>query len=173
MKRTIIALTFTALTLVSCDRGPMKPDGFPQVYPVTLRLEQDDKPLSGADVMLVSDEIGKWSCGGVSNDNGIVTVRTHGQFSGAPLGRHKIIVSKIRSDAPEDDTTGMSIAEIREMEAQTAGRRDFGATVYLVERRFSNPLTTPLEVEVVAGKNSFTLDVGPEVEIVERRTRPL
>ena len=52
--------------------------------------------------------------------------------------------------------------------------RDFALVELLaVERKFSNATMTPLEVEVVAGKNNFKLDVGSAVEIVEKHTSPL
>ena len=178
MQRTILLLCvfLPFLLQTGCGRGPQKPDGLPTLYPVTLQLEQDGKPLAGADVILRSDEIGTWSCGGVSDANGIVTVRTHGQFPGAPLGRHKVIVSKLKSNAALDTSQAKSLAEIKELEAkavQEQARTNFGATTYLVERKFSNPATTPLEIEVVTGKNTFKLDVGPAVEIVEKRKSPL
>jgi len=157
--------------------GPLKPDGLPKVYPVTLQLEQEGKPLAGADVILRSEEIGVWSCGGTSDESGAVVVRTHGRFAGAPLGKHKVIVMKTKpSEMLVDVSVAKSLAEIREME-QTAAQEqkgpNFGTMVYLVERKFSREGTTPLEIEVTTGKNNFKLDVGPAVEIVERRTSPL
>jgi len=159
-----------------CNRGPKKPNGLPKVYPVTLQIEQEGKPLAGADVILRSDAIGTWSCGGTSNERGVVTVRTHGQFPGAPLGKHKVIITKIKSNtASVDISQAKSIAEIREIEAKatTEQKKDFGATTYLVEQKYSGVDTTPLEVDVVAGKNNFTLDVGRAVEIVEKRSSPM
>jgi len=44
---------------------------------------------------------------------------------------------------------------------------------YLVERKYSNGTTTPLEIDVVVGKNHFKLDVGPAVEIVEEHMSPM
>ena len=181
MQRKIIFLfVFISIPLlfpIGCD-GPPKPDGLPKVYPVTLRLEQGGKPLADANVILHSDAIGTWSCGGISNDSGVVIVRTHGQFSGAPLGKHKVIVSKSKSSTPAVDiSSAKSLAEIREIDAKAAKEQqatgDFGTTTYFVERQFSSPKTTPLEIEVVAGKNNFTLDVGPAVENVEKRKTPL
>ena len=180
MYRTII-LSFVVITFlfqIGCGGGPKKPDGLPKLYPVTLQLEQGGKPLAEAEVFLRSEAIGTWSCGGVSNENGVVTVRTHGQFSGAPQGKHKVIVTKTRSNVPSADISqAKSLAEIRELEAKaTAEQRasnDFGSTVYLVERKFSNATTTPLEIEVATGKNNFKLDAGPAVEIVEKHTSPL
>jgi len=176
MRRVIVFLfLFLSFLLpVGCNSGS-RPDGLPKLYPVTLRLEQDGKPLAGATVIL-SSEI-KWSCGGISDDNGVVQVRTHGQFSGAPLGRYKVAVSKIKSSGTAVDVSGTkSFTEMRELEAQAVKEQqttgDFGSTTYFVERQFSSPATTPLEIEVVAGKNDFKLDCGSAVEIVEKRKTP-
>ena len=170
MRKIIFLYIFLSFVLQTGCGGPSKPDGLPKLHPVTLRLEQDGKPLAGADVILRSESAPTWSCGGVSDANGVVTVRTHGQFPGAPLGKHKVAVSKIKSS----EIGTKSLAEIREQEERAAKERtDFGETVYLVERKFSNPTTTPLEIDVVAGKNDFKLNVGPAVEIVEKHTGPM
>ena len=174
MRKIIFLYVFFLLLLQIGCGGPPKPDGLPTLHPVTLRLEQDGTPLVGAEVILRSETASTWSCGGVSDANGIVTVRTHGQYPGAPIGKHKVVVSKIKPKESIDISGAKSIAEIRELEAKAAKERtDFGETVYLVERHYSNPKTTPLEIDVAAGKNDFKLNVGPAVEIVEKNTSPM
>ena len=179
MQRKIIFLFVISIPLlfpIGCG-GPKKPDGLPALHPVTLQLEQDGKPLAGADVTLNSDS--KWSSGGVSDANGVVTVRTHGQFSGVPLGHYKVVVSKTKSSSASTDTDisqAKSIAEIQELEAKANEQhnpKDFGSTTYLIERKYSGVNTTPLEIDVVAGKNNFKLDVGPAVEIAEKHSSPM
>ena len=73
-----------------------------------------------------------------------------------------------------DVSEAKSIAEKREMDqkAMEQQKGNFGSTIYLVERKFSSAETTPLEIEVIAGKNTFKLDVGRAVEIVEKRKMP-
>jgi len=171
MQRTVIFLYVLVLLLflTGCNRGPVKPDGLPKVYPLTLQLEQDGKPLAGAEVFLRSEAIGTWSCGGISDEKGLVLVRTHGQFPGAPLGRHKVLVTKSKSSATSLDVSeAKSLVEIRELEAKAATERKPTATTYLVERKYGNADTTPLVIDIVDGKNHFQLDVGSAVEITEQ-----
>lgn len=175
----LLAFVFISLLFVfGCNRGARKPDGLPKLYPVTIRLEQEGRPLAGAEVVLRSEVSGNWSCGGNTDQSGVVKIHTHGQFSGAPAGRHKIIVTKTKFLAPKgsvDFSQAKSLGELREMEEEAArnqSKTDFGATVYHVERKYSDPETTPLEIEVASGKNSFKLDVGPVVEIVKKHTTP-
>ena len=171
MRKIIFLYIFLSFLLqIGCSRGPQKPDGLPTLHPVTLRLEQDGKPLAGASVTLRSEST--WSCGGISDNNGVVTVRTHGQYPGAPLGKYKVVVSKIQSSETSLDVSGAkSFAEVKELEAKAVKERTGSdATVYLVERQFSNAKTTPLEIDVVAGRNDFKLNVGSAVEIVEKNT---
>lgn len=162
-----------ACTFFGCNRGPEKPEGLPDLQPVTLQLTQDGKPLADAEVILRSDEIGRWSCGGRSNEKGVVVIHTHGRFSGAPLGKHKVVVSKIKSSDSENDSKKHSPGELNEMAEKRQAKGGFGQTVYLVERKYSDILTTPLEIEVKTGNNRFDLDVGPVVEIVQKNTSPM
>lgn len=165
----------TCGSICGCNRGPLKPDGLPVLYPVTLQLSQEGKPLAEAEVVLRSDEIGTWACGGISDASGRVLVHTHGQFAGAPKGTHKVIVRKTRSGSGAVDTSGAkSLAEMRQMEEEHRKTNSgFGQTIHYVEKTYSDIETTPLEIEVKSGKNHFSLDVGPVVEIVEKHTSPM
>jgi len=61
--------------LVGCG-GEKKPVGFPPIYPVTLHVTQEGKPLEGASVALVApDGSVPWVVGGTTDADGNVKLR--------------------------------------------------------------------------------------------------
>lgn len=149
MKLFRLSLLFSFL-LVGCGRTPT-PDDLPPLHPVTLTITQNGAPLAGANVLLfaVSGE-DKWAPGGVTDSAGIVLPKSQGRYAGAPVGKYKVCVSKseIEKLSPGDSDAGKRAKAFK-----------------LVEDQYGNPETTPLEFEVVAGKNTATLDAGKAVRI--------
>ncbi|WP_442507783.1 carboxypeptidase regulatory-like domain-containing protein [Novipirellula sp. SH528] len=142
------------LFVVACGcSGESAPDGLPDLYPTTLTIHQSGSPLVGASVQLVSTDpvLGKWVSGGSTNDKGEVVVMTHGNFEGAPAGKFKVTVNKTLTDG------------------QVAGN-DPGVSspvkMYdLVDAKYRNLTTTPIEVEIAAGENKLdVIDVGAAVK---------
>ena len=132
--------------------GDNRPEGLPTLYPVTLTILLDDKPIEGALVFLHTEDpaIKKWTVGSYTNAEGKAIIVTHGQFQGAPAGKFKVCVSK-------QEVPG---------ETQSDGGNPFGSTV--VETGFQPPVhhvapvfgkqeTTPLEIEVPASKKMLNL----------------
>ncbi len=180
IKRVFFAITLltTSFSVIGC--GPKKPDGLPELHPTTLTLTQDGAPLTDATVILNSQALGTWSCGGTSDADGVVVLRTHGQYDGAPLGKHKVLVVKTASqggETPETPPQGeFDITAYRQAEAERMANqnsRDYGEMINYVEERFGNALETPLEIEVVDGKNRFELDCGPAIEEAVENASPM
>jgi len=144
----IYGLTLTTLLFVGCGRNAV-PAGFPKLHPVTIELVQGDTPLTEATVSLYPvEESNQWSSGGFSDGNGRAVLRTHGGHSGVPKGTYKVAVVKA----------------IAEGISATADEPGTLATYSLIERQYTLRHTTPLEVDVQAGKNNFRLDVGNPVQ---------
>jgi hypothetical protein len=129
-----------------------KPPDLPDLQPVNITITQEGKPLIGADVVLMPDQTNeKWSAGGVTDTSGIVVPCTQGKYRGVPVGKFKICVSKTETES-------------------TVGRNEsYSGTppksYRLVEEQYANPITSPLEIEIVTGKNVGKFDVGKVVRI--------
>ena len=152
-----ISLTFTLLCLVpfffGC--GEKKPDGMPKIYPCTITITQENSPLEGASVLLISDDpvLGKWSVAGTTDASGNAVIKTHAKFSGAPAGQYVVVVSKEEY--------------VAEAAAKTDNRDDVTITpqtlYYLVDQKFSQKETSPLKFTMEAKSTKATFDTGKKV----------
>jgi len=140
------ALTLTCCLLLSagCGGGREKPKDLPPLHPGTLTFEQEGVPLGDAHIILHSDS--KWAVSGRTNEKGEVKLVTGGFYDGVPEGTYKIIVRK--SVVVEDETTGNTIRRTN-----------------VVAPQFTQANTTPLEIEIVKGRNSQTFDLGKAVSV--------
>jgi len=153
-KTSWLPLVAFILVITGCGGEP-KPDGFPKLYPVSLKFVQEGEPLEGASVVLVPQSDSKWASGGITDAKGVVTLRTHGKFAGVPAGTYKVRIQKQETgEVPTStDSTGLT----------TYGT----ATAYdLVNPDYFLPDKTPFAIEVVAGKNNFEFDLGKKAHIL-------
>ena len=148
---------FLAVAAVGC-KSEKRPDGMPELYPRSLKIIQDSKPLDGAQVSIISSDpkIARFPCGGNSDANGLVELKTMG-FDGAPLGAFKVVVSKI-----EAINRPSSYEEAQKFQNEGIKEEAYD----LVERKFTDSATTPLTVEFKeADSTTIELDVGEAVRI--------
>lgn len=135
----------------------------PKLNPTTITVVQDGAPLADAMITLMSaDGSSKWSSGGTTDASGVATMVTHGQYKGVPTGKYKVAVSKTVGEGtppppkPYDEESARVYQEYI----------DSGATYtefFVVDPQFRLVDTTPLELEVVDGKNDLKVDVGEAV----------
>lgn len=136
------------------------PDDMPALQPVKLTFKQGDRPLSNAEIMLfsLSSEDRRWGAGGIANEKGEVEPVTLGKYPGVSAGNYKIVVRKIDRDPSTFVGENTPEREV-EFEAAEAKRKVYS----LVPKEYTDFSTTPLEVEIVSGKNSKTFDLGEPV----------
>jgi hypothetical protein len=161
----VIGLLFHVVMVTSCDNN--RPSDMPPLQPVTLIFTLDEKPLSNAIITLYSTEPNfKWSVGGGTDENGQLIPMTHGRYAGVPEGIYKITVDKVirnsppipaESELPEDEKQRQKIFDA--IEKQTIITR-------IVDEKFLDAKKTPLELNVVKGKNKQTFDLGKPVNKV-------
>ena len=160
-------LTYGTLLLCIGCTGQRTPDGMPPLYPCTLYLTMEGNPLDGASVTLHPIETGvsAYSAGGTTNAGGIVEIVTSGQYKGAPLGKYKVTVTKTElvfkpGFEPDNIKITPSGDAVQDRKNRFAIAQDHARTVALVAPDFQKKDTTPLEVEVKAGKNRFEFVVN-------------
>jgi hypothetical protein len=130
------------------------PKGMPPLYPCTITLIQDEKPLAHAAVRFhPTDPENFWALAGVSNPQGVIEMTTNGPYKGVPAGVYKITVEK------------------QAIEAIDANRY---YQVGFVDPQFEDQKTTPIQIEIQPSKkkdiNNHTIDLGKEHK---RRLSPL
>ena len=165
MKKLLLLLSLVVLSGCTAQRVP---DGMPKLVPVTLTITQAGTPLAGAVVSLIDISGGiPFMVGGTTDVNGSVVLHTHGKYKGAPLGKFKVRVVKTVSDQPPSDLPPAPELDSPEFEAyrQKIGKLPPLKTYMLVEKRYTQPDTTPLEIDISCPLTT-TLDVGKAVRDV-------
>lgn len=154
-KRTFYWSALVLLTVCVCGcGGKKKPDGFPKLYPCQITVKQEGVPLSKAMVVLFPEEDSNpWSVGGGTNDNGVAEIYTHGDFAGAPVGNYKVTITKnvIEGAPSQTDLENPNFAG------------PMGTAYDYVDLQYKSRRTTPLRIEITAGKNAQEFDVGPAI----------
>jgi len=138
-----------AATLTGC--GKQRPDWLPELYPMTIIIIQDGKPLEGASVQLIPSDSGRFAVSGTTDIAGQAVLKTSGQYSGVPAGQYKVVVTKTEIEKigppPKDEYSSQPIINY-----------------HLVETQYGSRKTTPLEIEIVSGKNETkTFDIGKKI----------
>jgi 5-hydroxyisourate hydrolase-like protein (transthyretin family) len=144
---------FCALFFFGCSRNSDLPQDLPRLYPCQITVIQDGKPLTDASITLLAKDksLQYNSASGMTNSNGIVYLRTYG-VNGVPTGDYKITVSKRIEEGATEYIDVSGLKQTKE-----------GTWYSLVELKFVFEETTPLEIEITAGKNEKTIDVGKSV----------
>lgn len=145
----LVALTLVLATalFVGCKRKT--PDGMPKLYPCSVEIIQDGKPLADATVTLSTEEH-TWAVSGTTDASGVAKIYTHGTYPGAPNGNYVVVVSKQIVEEPEAQQVSASDA--------ISG----GKAYNLVAPEFGSKDTTPLKIEV-NGKTNGSFDVGAAI----------
>jgi len=145
----------TALLLPFTGCGEQYPDGMPPPVPCEIIVLQEGSPLGGAVVRLHPMDDNTWNAVGRTDTSGKAILYTDDRFRGTVPGKYKVIVSKTETEEP-----GQVLSS---EEAQ--GRDTSLASFYLVEEQYGMASTTPLEIEVVRGTPTHTVDVGEAVRV--------
>ncbi|MDO5309860.1 MAG: hypothetical protein Q4G03_10290 [Planctomycetia bacterium] len=168
MKRIILSTLVLALmvAVVGCGK-PKKPDGLPDLQPVVLTVTQGTAPVANAVVILKatdSSATNNFTCGGTTDEKGVATIVTHGQYKGAPVGKYKVAVTCVVGEGTPPPPNPMDEESARVWkEYHDAGLK--WEEFHTVNPELSNVNTTTLEIEVVKGKNNLAVDCGEPVHI--------
>jgi hypothetical protein len=146
------------LIVVGCSSSD-KPADLPKLYSCVVMVTQDGSPLPEATVEFipVNSDNAKYRAASVTGNDGKVSMKTYG-FTGAPVGKYKIIISKIINDDleyAENPSTGQKeIVNFKKYQT--------------VELKYSSEKTTPHEIEITGNNknNQYVFDVGKAIKIL-------
>ena len=157
-------LFVSAILLCTGCGGEKLPPGMPKLYPATITVIQDGRPLAGAEVIILNvDPSANWSAGGVTDNSGTLKLRTLGRYNGAPVGKYKVAVIKIENPDIALPSGSPSTPEERK-EYDRLLKEIEDNTFYLVDPKFGLE-KTELEVEITPSNLKVTVDVSPAVRI--------
>jgi len=151
----LFGLSVFCLVTAGCSNS--KPEGLPDLYPVTLKFVQEGAPCADASIILVPQDGNRWTTGGITDANGVAVFRTHGQYPGVPAGKYKVTASKVESELIGPPPKDSMMAPPQKVKSY-----------YLIDPEYSDSGKSPLLIEVVAGKNNFEpLDLGKKVRVLQ------
>ncbi|MDR1493503.1 MAG: hypothetical protein LBT05_12380 [Planctomycetaceae bacterium] len=165
-KTKLVLTLFFALLFgfASCDKTP-KPEGMPDLHSAKITIVQEGSPLKDAAVTLLNNDLSqaKWVVGGRTNANGVCILKTQGKYNGALAGKYKVIVTK--SEKTESETAKQPVPQdSKAAEAYYAKISSEEKFYDYVDLKYKSPDTSDLEIEITAGKNEQTFDVGKAIK---------
>ena len=138
----------------------------PDPYPTVIVITQDGKPLEGASIALIPmDSSNTWNAGGSTDASGKAVLQALSRYDGVVPGKYYVIVTKRESDKrditpPDPETDPRGYAKFLEESATTQV-----PSYDLIDPKFSKISPNAETIDVVAGKNEKTIDVGEAVRI--------
>jgi hypothetical protein len=151
-------LLFSGVWLFSGCGGEELPPGVPKLYPATITVMQDGKPLADAQVICLNiDPSNGWTPGGMTDTNGVVKLRTLGRYNGAPAGTYDVSVSKI--EYPDIQLPSEDSPEYKRIAKEIADN-----TFIVIDPKFGIG-KTPHRVEISPSNLKHEVDVSPAVRI--------
>ncbi|MFP6602611.1 MAG: hypothetical protein VB862_08795 [Pirellulaceae bacterium] len=163
MRNSFLWLGVVALMVSSLGCGAKSED----VNPVTGKITYEGKPLVDARIRLQATNAGAsrvYACDSTADGSfAIEAAYADGTKQGAPVGKYKVLVGKFeKTAAPEtsdpDADEAMELEMVEGMQEGEDPTESMSAKTQINEK-FNNSSTTPLELEVVAGENTFTIDL--------------
>ncbi|MDR3110402.1 MAG: hypothetical protein LBU65_12090 [Planctomycetaceae bacterium] len=145
---------FCVLIIGFVGCGKKLPDGMPTLYPCTLVILQEGKPVDDVLVRLYPEDksLTSWTVGGISQKNGETVLMTLGEYKGAPAGKYKITAVKTlikdkegTTLTPEQTAKGESVPQVK--------------TVY-VNPKYEAEDSTDLTIEIGAETKLAEIDLG-------------
>lgn len=156
MSRPILTIVFAlAMTTLGCGHSDDRPKNLPALFPIVVSVHQEGTPVAGAFVRLVpTDASMPWSCGATTDTSGRAVIKTIGKFTGAPEGDYKVAISKLEMPP----VAGSNMSNLNA--PASPGQSD---SFDLIDPKYSNPSTTPLETHVGRDNPKVEFNVGPAV----------
>jgi len=149
----VFLVLFAGVVVTNGCSKQRRPDGMPPIYPCTIVITQEGKPLADASVRLYSNEV-MFYVSGTTDASGSAVIRTHGEFPGAPEATYKVVVSKEEKEYIESAAVTAAREKAKEKgEMFEEPSLPFNLYSY-VEDQFTKSDTTPLEMTVTKGKNN-------------------
>jgi len=154
---SLVALLGSLVFIAGCG-GAKLPDNLPKLHPAQIEVTADGEKLAGANVTLSLVGGGGEPVGGTTDAKGIAKLSTRAQYAGAPAGKYKVCVIKnlIIEGPTSQQPAPTDPKELDRYKQKVSNERKLEPVLEPVYRESKS---TPLEVEIVEGKNEFSVEV--------------
>ena len=147
---SLVVLSGILVFFAGC--GSKLPDDLPKLYPAQIEITANGVKLAGAIVTLSLIGGGGESIGGGTDADGIAKLYTRGFYDGAPVGKYKVCVHWVVMGAESSGNQPEPKRFNEQVDSDIIGKSG-------LEPGYGDRKTTPLEVEIVAGNNSLSVEV--------------
>ncbi|MDR1959290.1 MAG: hypothetical protein LBQ54_09675 [Planctomycetaceae bacterium] len=145
--------------------GSRKPEGFPKTVPYAIIVKNSGLPEKDVSIFLYPEEAsgGAWVAGGNSDSSGkasLVTSQEHYTAKGVPEGKFKVILNKkveVPGAVSEEEYKKMTGHEKEAYGNKMRAERE--KIPLIVPKVLTNPMTTPVTVEVSASNSETVIDL--------------
>ena len=164
MRSYCMFFLLAALPVLLAGCGTKAPEGFPKVFPCTIKVVNGGTPVEGCGVTLTIPGGVAYACGGATNASGVATLGTSlGSFykAGAPAGDFKVVLTKAAPSATltEEQARAMEPHE-RQAFMQKAAEEQAKAKS-IVPPDLSDPAKTTIQLTVTeGGDNTLEIDLA-------------
>ena len=164
MRFICILSFFSIITVMTVGCGEKVPDGFPEVFPCTIKVVDGGTPIDGCGVVLKGQNGAVYASGGATDASGVATVGTsQGSFhkKGVPAGEYKVVLSKaaaVSGGLTEEQARAMDPDQRRAHMEKMATEQ--AKAVSVVPDILSDPQKTPLLLTVKEGDNTLDIDLA-------------
>lgn len=167
---TIVPILILPLFCFGC--GQKLPSDLPRLYPTTLVITQEGKPLGDATITM-NAEGSKWPVTGLTDANGEAKMFVNGMYEGAPEGTYKVIVNKTETEEPDlppppENADPQQMMLYNESIVPLMGQLKTFNRVEAVNTAFE---TTTLSVSIASGTDRYPLDAGKAVRVEVRQRK--
>jgi len=156
-------LSALSVAVVGC--GPKAPDGFPQVFPCTIKVVNGGTPVEGVGISLTMPKGSVYATGGATDASGAVALGTsQGSFhkTGAPAGDFKVVLSKaapVSESLTEEQARAMEPHERQAFMVKMAAEQAKAKSI--VPPDLSDAMRTPIQLTVKeGGDNTLEIDLA-------------
>lgn len=153
----VLPLVLLAVTF-GCTKGYQ---GGEKLFPVTITVLDDGKPLDNAVVILDRQGADKVNASAMTDAEGKASIKIDAEWSGAPVGKYLVRVSKEPPFTPElspEEIAKLSPNEYTAYEEKMQKKRE---ALKPVVPAIVGGAKTPFEMEVTASKtNEATFDIS-------------
>jgi hypothetical protein len=151
-------LIIVALIIVGCSPNN-KPSDLPPLYQCVITITQENLPLADAKVefIQIAPAEAKYRAASITDNNGKVSMTTYG-FAGVPIGKYKVVITKIiQDDLVYEDNPSTGQKEIVDFKKYAT-----------VESKYSSAETTTHEIEITGKEKKIekTFNVGKTVKLL-------
>lgn len=154
--KTLLILAACLVFCIGCGKG--KPEGMPDLYPVSITITKGATPVADANVFLVpASSSGSWSVNGITDANGVATIKTsQGDWKqpGAPEGEFNIYITKLAKIEEPEKPADMETNEAAKSEYFAERLKRLEAANKEIPKALTSASTSGLKITVASGSET-------------------